>query len=125
MPAKRRRAAVALLATALVLPAAAFSKGGDLSYSYTQHASRLHADLLADYVKAIPPQSKERERAPQSSWSRAGTDVKLQLRFFKVESVDITTSSMSLKVWFRLSWIDERLSWDPAEYGGIETVPFL
>ena len=31
---------------------------------------------------------------------------------------------MRLKVWVRMSWVDARLSWDPADYGNITTVQF-
>ena len=31
---------------------------------------------------------------------------------------------MRLKVWLRTYWTDTRLAWNPADYGGITTVPF-
>ena len=55
--------------------------------------------------------------------SRAGADIGLQIRFFKVREVDLVAGSMSLKIWYRLSWTDERLSWDPEEHNGITQVP--
>ena len=51
--------------------------------------------------------------------SEAGTDVNVQIRFFKVESVLPVEGAMRLKVWYRLSWIDDRLSWNASKYGGI------
>ena len=54
--------------------------------------------------------------APSSNrtvtYSDAGTDDGLQIRFFKVDSIDVPSGVMSLKVWFRLSWTDTRLSWN-------------
>ena len=33
---------------------------------------------------------------------------------------------MSIKVWWRMSWQDLRLSWDPADFNGVEeTRPLL
>ena len=43
----------------------------------------------------------------------------LQLRFFKVESVLAADGRMTLKVWMRTSWTDERLRWNPDEWGGV------
>ena len=51
--------------------------------------------------------------------------VQLDVRFFKVESVDMAQGSMRLKIWYRMTWQDSRLSWDPADYGGITFTHFL
>jgi len=48
----------------------------------------------------------------------------LQLRFFKVLSVSSTDGQMESKVWWRMWWSDLRLSWDPADYGGITEISF-
>ena len=31
---------------------------------------------------------------------------------------------LKLKMWVRTKWTDTRLSWDPALWGGITTIPF-
>ena len=49
----------------------------------------------------------------------------LQLRFFKVESVLAADGRMTLKVWMRTSWTDERLRWNPDEWGGVTQLHFL
>merc|ERR1712185_718023 len=49
-----------------------------------------------------------------------GTDVQVQLKIFKVESLDQSAGHLKLKVWFRMYWSDLRLSWDPADFNGIE-----
>ena len=87
--------------------------------SYTSWATTLHDDLLKGYQKAVPPRSKR-----NVSYSAAGTDVQLQLRFFKVESVTPAAGQMRTKVWWRSWWADERLSWDPNLYGGITEIYF-
>ena len=56
----------------------------------------LHADLLADYNLAVPPRSNR-----TVSYSKAGTDVSLQIRFYKVQHVAPTRGEMELKVWWR------------------------
>ena len=57
----------------------------------------LREHLLSGYDKSVPPPS---ERA--NNYSRAGVDVAMQLRFFKVESVMAADGRMTLKVWMRL-----------------------
>ena len=103
-------AAPAPLATALP---ATYTKG------YTHQASALSEALLDGYVKSAPPLSTR-----SVGYSEAGTDVKLQLRFFKLESVAPSHGNMRLKVWLRMAWKDERLSWDPSHHGGIKELRF-
>ena len=49
----------------------------------------------------------------------------MQINFFKAQGLDDSTGQMRLKVWVRMGWIDQRLSWNPAEYGNISQVHFL
>ena len=100
--------------------------GSELSptyqYSYTAHATRLHSDLLAGYERAVPPASI---RNPAQNYvSESGTDVNVQIRFFKVEAIQAHRGSMRLKIWFRLTWKDDRLAWNTSQYGGIDTLWF-
>jgi hypothetical protein len=44
------------------------------------------------------------------------------VRFFKVQQIQPASGSMRLKVWVRMSWYDNRLRWDPADYDGIDYV---
>ena len=92
-----------------------------LSKAYTHHATQLRAHLLADYDKGVPPSS---DRDGYSN-SYAGADISMAIRFFKVESVHAAEGRMTLKVWLRMSWYDERLSWDPAEWGGVDQLQFM
>mmetsp|Transcript_54036 Transcript_54036/g.126832 ORF Transcript_54036/g.126832 Transcript_54036/m.126832 type:complete len:689 (-) Transcript_54036:31-2097(-) len=87
---------------------------------FSREATRLRVDLLQNYDKVVPPESDRLE-----NYSGAGTDVEMQINFFKVQGVDASTGQMRLKVWVRMGWIDQRLSWDPAEYGNISQVHFL
>lgn len=90
----------------------------DSARNYTLHATRLHAHLLAGYNTMIPPVSRR-----QVNYSSAGTDVMLNMRFWKVDAVEVAAGRMRVKVWVRFKWQDERLAWDPAEFGGITTLP--
>ena len=67
----------------------------------------------------IPPRS---ERISQ--YSKAGTDVDVQLRFIKVESVKHAEGRLRVKVWMRTYWTDERLSWDPTQHGNVTQLQF-
>ena len=100
-------------------PFAAEAASPNAQASYWAHATYLRGDLLSSYDKAVPPSSVR-----TAGYSQAGTDVQLQVRFFKVQQVTTTEGRMALKVWLRMWWSDLRLSWDPAAYGGITQVKF-
>ena len=89
------------------------------SESYADDATRLRADLLRNYDSVVPPRSER-----SVNYSKAGTDVGLEIRIFKVQGIDASLGQMRLKVWVRMSWYDTRLSWDPADYGNITTTHF-
>ena len=113
---------LAELSVLLLLPVAILARPlaeGDLTEDYTYWASKLHTDLLVNYVKAVPPRAVR-----ASNYSAAGTDVTLQIRFFKVDSLSTTNGRLSIKVWWRCKWQDLRLSWDPAQYGNVTDVSF-
>ena len=77
--------------------------GATYARSFSHHATVLRKHLLGDYDKSVPPPSNR-----TSNYSKAGVDVAMQLRFFKVESVMAADGRMTLKVWMRLSWTDRR-----------------
>ena len=79
------------------------------------------AKLGASNFDAIVPPTSNRALTTNSAghYSSSGTDVKVGIRFFKVESVNTAQASMRLKVWVRMSWKDERLGWSPASFGGL------
>ena len=94
---------------------------GDTARSFNRYAQQLHERLLgvnAGYVKSIPPVSQR-----SVLYSRAGTNVDLGIRFFKVDRVSSANGRMRLKVWLRTSWVDERLAWNPADFGNITFFP--
>ena len=89
--------------------------------SFSSHASALHSHLLSSYSPAIAPSSPRDVNAS----SAAGTDVSMQIRFFKVDTIDAAHGKVSIKVWYRLTWIDTRLAWNASEWGGITMTTFL
>ena len=83
------------------------------------------------YDKNSPPRSNRIQYSDPNGdnpysvgavYSDAGADVKLQLRVFKLDSIDINSGSLQVKVWVRMQWVDERLAWNSSEYGGLHTV---
>jgi hypothetical protein len=95
----------------------------DFRPNATIEGARLRADLLESYDKWMPPTSDR--SAYGTEYSQAGTDVRMQIRFFKLNEVQAAAGSMSLKVWNRMYWQDTRLSWDPADYSGLESTYFF
>lgn len=92
----------------------------ELGRNYTRDASRLQRDLLADYQRSVPPSARRRD-----AQFAAGTDVELQIRFFRLKEVRAAEGMLEVKVWWRSAWYDDRLRWDPANYGGVTEVQFL
>ena len=118
LPAGRRN----LLLVATLAIAVSATLPGTYQVNYSYHATRLRRDLLDGYDTQAPPVSNR--SATGSDYTEAGTDVRVQIRFFKVESVAPAKGTMRLKVWFRQYWNDFRLRWNPDDYGGIQYVSF-
>jgi hypothetical protein len=49
--------------------------------------------------------------------NKTGVPVEVDINFHRVYKVDTVNPMLDLIVWFRLAWVDPRLTWDPAEYG--------
>ena len=89
-----------------------------------EHATRLRHDILHNrsYDAGVPPASVR--SAAYANLSATGTDVQIQIRIFKVHTVDVAEGTLKLKVWVRMGWSDTRLPWNPAEYGSLVSVMF-
>jgi hypothetical protein len=84
-----------------------------LPYSLTD-VQDLRKYLLeeCDLDSEVPPQQPE----------GIPTQVGMQLRVFKIISIDAITGLMRLMVWKRVSWSDPRLAWNETRFGGVTDV---
>ena len=108
-----------LLLHATLVGASSASLPPDFTRSYSGFSASLRGSLLENYDKMSPPTSVRRV-----NYSAAGTDVTLNIRFYKIDKVSLTDGMISFKVWWRMQWVDDRLSWDPASHGNISNVRF-
>jgi hypothetical protein len=97
---------------------------GILFNSSSSTALQLRQDLLEGYDRGIFPwewawnnQANNDEEGDNNV--RLGLPVQCELVFHKVFAVEVDRSLMDLVVWFRQSWVDPRLQWDPADYGNM------
>ena len=84
----------------------------------TSHLTRLRHDLLTG-AASLRNETYDPKVAPtgrSADYSAAGTDVSMQVRFFKVQAVKASEGSMRLKVWMRMLWKDTRLTWNPDDW---------
>ena len=90
----------------------------DYRRSLSAHVTKLREDKIGDgsgYDRSAPPTSLRLE----PNVSQAGTDVRVQLRFFKLTEVALDRGSLTAKVWWRMKFQDTRLAWNESAYGGI------
>ena len=96
-----------------------FARASTYDYNFTSASTRLRRDVFGSgYDAKVAPNSN---RIPSASTSStAGTDVDFELRIFKITKVELTPdSTLEMLAWVRQSWYDDRLAWDPEEYGGL------
>lgn len=87
-------------------------------------SEKLRQDILGrPYFSRIVAPTSDR-KSTGTDYSDAGTDVFMQIRFFKVQTVNAAEGWMRLKVWMRMGWKDTRLAWDPNDYSGLDTTFF-
>jgi len=59
---------------------------------------------------------------PDSDVPGQGLQVQLQLRVFKIITVDMTSGTLRLQAWRRLRWKDPRLAWNVSEWNGVTEI---
>eukprot|EP00435_Cladocopium_sp_Y103_P029629 s3533_g7.t1 len=64
------------------------------------YATLLRAHLLNGLDPAVPPKSVR-----TVDYSQAGTEVRMSIRFFKVQGVSASEGQMRLKVWVRMTHV--------------------
>ena len=96
----------------------------DTSFNHSSTSLRLRRDLLQDYDNGDFPWEWAWNQSDNSEGLREGLAVQVGINFHKVFSVNVQKSLVDLVVWFRMSWKDPRLGWDPTEYGNLTTTWF-
>jgi len=121
VPARQIQLVLSSLLLCVLSEPESLAEAPNAIYEYTEHATALHNKLLAksNYNSLVPPTSNR-----MTLGSKAGTDVQVQLRIFKVDSLDQSAGHLNIKCWLRLLWTDLRLEWDPSEFGGITETQF-
>ncbi|XP_075720220.1 acetylcholine receptor subunit gamma [Rhinoderma darwinii] len=71
---------------------------------------RLLSDLMTSYNKDLRPAEKDGDII----------SVSLKLTLTNLISLNERKEALTTNVWVEMQWIDYRLSWNPAQYGGIE-----
>jgi len=85
---------------------------------YWYRETKLQSDILANYSTNV---------SPRTGYSiKDNFEVRVQIHTFKLKSLDIATSQMSMTIWLRLSWNDARLAWNNTEgkYSGINETTY-
>ncbi|VDN58347.1 unnamed protein product [Dracunculus medinensis] len=77
-----------------------------------EDAKRLYDDLMIRYNRLSRP----------SSNPHIPITIKLKLRLSQIIDVHEIDQIMTCSVWLRQEWIDEKLSWDPKRYGGVNVL---
>ena len=77
--------------------------------AYNANMSALKAALLDGYDPTVPPPD---------------TQVLIQLSIQKLQTIDTANQYVQMIGWWRHYWTDQRLSWNPDQFGGIDFVTF-
>lgn len=75
-----------------------------------QDAKRLYSNLLANYDRLIRPVANSTDRLT----------VHMRLKLSQVIGVDMRRQILTTNVWVEQEWADYKLSWNPADYGGVK-----
>ncbi|KAK6106293.1 cation transporter family protein [Brugia pahangi] len=97
----------------LVAPVVSLMMSLVASLAYcNEDAKRLHDDLMANY-------NKHRRPAPAAN---KPITIKLKLRLSQIIDVHEIDQIMTCSVWLKQVWTDEKLSWNPKNYGGVSVL---
>ncbi|KAF7638204.1 hypothetical protein Mgra_00002433 [Meloidogyne graminicola] len=77
-----------------------------------ENAKRLFDDLMMSY---------NRHRRP-SALPNEAINVHLRLRLSQIIDVHELDQIMTISVWLKQEWIDQKLRWKPSEYGGVSVL---
>ena len=128
-------AALALLLACFLFALLVFTKELAAQQEQEQFASlseaqkALRTKLLEDYDRGVLPPTQYLPYEGNGSLLN-GTrvampvTVEIGINFHRVLDVDVIKSSVDLLSWLRLVWVDERLAWNPEDYGGVDKLWF-
>jgi hypothetical protein len=106
-----------------------FQEGGRMlqadDFNSSIPAMKLRRDLLEDYDRGEFPFEWAWNQSENPEEFREGLAVEIGINFHKIFSVDVQKSLVDLVVWFRLSWTDPRLRWNPEDYGNSTSTWFV
>ena len=97
------------------------------SGSSESYSAELRTALMKNYDRNSFPWETHWASSTNLSSSqdlRTGLPVQIGINFHKVHEIDVTASTADLVVWFRMSWTDPRLAWEPSEYGNLTSAWF-
>jgi len=75
-------------------------------------AKRLYDDLLSNYNRLIRPVANNTDKIT----------VKMGLKLSQLVDLDLKNQILTTNLWVETEWRDDKLRWDPEEYGGVEEI---
>jgi len=72
-------------------------------------AKRLYDDLLSNYNRLIRPVANNTDKIT----------VKMGLKLSQLVDLDLKNQILTTNLWVETEWYDDKLRWDPSEYGGV------
>ena len=107
----------AVKAEALVLTLGLFVTHCMIGKSFGQtlnNTNELYTDLTQNYNKNIRGIINQAD----------STIIQVKFHLSNINDYDIVNSRFSLAGYLTFQWIDQRMTWDPAKYGNVESVTF-
>jgi len=90
----------------LLFLAASMAVGDGTNREVSQDAGRLFNNLMANYQKQVAP-----------DMSKEPVMVKFGLNVLDIFDMDLESGYGKFLIWENMEWSDDRLGWDPKEYG--------
>ncbi|XP_053401105.1 neuronal acetylcholine receptor subunit beta-3-like [Mercenaria mercenaria] len=88
---------------------------GTVSSQTYENATNLRSALLSNYHKDVRPMNNQSDIL----------HVNVTLDLFGIPEVDDVKGVITITVATQCVWIDERMTWNPSDYGGISKIPIL
>jgi len=82
---------------------------------YWARETALQEDLLSGLINGKDYGFEYNSEIPPKKANGDSPAVKVGINVFKVKTIDIATSVMSLNIWIRIAWNDPRLAWNSSD----------